>query len=145
MSKHRAGREDAAADWRSSLAVYRRLLSFTRPYRAGFIAALVAMVVAALTEPLFPALMKPLLDEGFVENTSFPLWFVPVALIAIFLVRGTASFTSNYALAWVANHVLVDVRSQMFERVMRLPAAQFESEASGLLISRIVFEVTNVT
>ncbi len=145
MSKHRAGREDAAADWRSSLAVYRRLLSFTRPYRAGFIAALVAMVVAALTEPLFPALMKPLLDEGFVEHTSFPLWFVPVALIAIFLVRGTASFTSNYALAWVANHVLVDVRSQMFERVMRLPAAQFEREASGLLISRIVFEVTNVT
>ncbi|MCD6679627.1 MAG: lipid A export permease/ATP-binding protein MsbA [Burkholderiaceae bacterium] len=125
--------------------MYRRLLGFTRPYRIGFAAALVAMIVAAATEPLFPALMKPLLDEGFVHKSNFPLWFVPVALIAIFVVRGIATFSSSYALAWVANNVLVDVRTQMFERVMHLPAEQFEREASGLLISRIVFEVTNVT
>lgn len=132
-------------DGHSSLAIYRRLLGFTRPYRIGFIVALVAMVVAAATEPLFPALLKPLLDEGFVHKSDFPLWFVPSALIAIFVVRGAAAFTSSYALAWVANRVLVDVRTQMFERMMHLPAAQFEREASGLLISRIVFEVTNVT
>jgi len=132
-------------DRQSSLAIYRRLLGFTRPYRIGFAAALVAMIVAAATEPLFPALMKPLLDEGFVHKSQFPLWFVPVALIAIFVVRGIATFSSSYALAWVANNVLVDVRTQMFDRVMRLPAEQFEREASGLLISRIVFEVTNVT
>ncbi len=135
----------ASHERRSSLAIYRRLLGFTRPYRVGFAAALVAMIVAAATEPLFPALMKPLLDEGFVHKTDFPLWFVPVALIAIFVVRGVATFSSSYALAWVANNVLVDIRTQMFERVMRLPAEQFEREASGLLISRIVFEVTNVT
>ncbi len=132
-------------DRRTSLAIYRRLLGYTRPYRIGFVVALIAMIIAAATEPLFPALMKPLLDEGFVEKSDFPLWFVPAALIAIFVVRGIATFTSSYALAWVANRVLVDVRTQMFDRVLRLPAEQFEREASGLLISRIVFEVTNVT
>ncbi|MDT3677995.1 MAG: lipid A export permease/ATP-binding protein MsbA [Burkholderiaceae bacterium] len=140
-----ARKATASRDGHSSLAIYRRLLGFTRPYRIGFAAALVAMIIAAATEPLFPALMKPLLDEGFVHKSNFPLWFVPVALIAIFVVRGIATFSSSYALAWVANNVLVDVRTQMFERVMRLPAEQFEREASGLLISRIVFEVTNVT
>ncbi len=134
-----------ARDRASSVAIYRRLLAYTRPYRVGFVVALVAMIVAAATEPLFPALMKPLLDQGFVEKSDFPLWIVPAGLIGIFVVRGAATFTSSYALAWVANRVLVDVRREMFERVMRLPAAQFEREASGLLISRIVFEVTNVS
>jgi len=51
----------------------------------GFAVALAAMVVAAATEPMFPALMKPLLDQGFVARSGFPLWFVPVALVGIFV------------------------------------------------------------
>jgi len=129
----------------SSWTVYRRLFAYTHPYRLGFAVALLAMVVAAATEPLFPALMKPLLDQGFVARSDFPLWLVPVALVGIFVVRGVATFSSSYALSWVANRVLVDLRREMFGRMMRLSSAEFEREASGMLISRIVFEVTNVT
>lgn len=130
---------------KASYALYRRLLGYTRPYSRGFVFAILGMIVAAATEPLFPALMKPLLDDGFVNQSGLPLWVVPTALIAIFVVRGIATFTSSYAMAWVANKVLVDLRRQMFDRMLRLPASEFEREASGLLISKLVFEVTNVT
>jgi len=129
----------------NSFGLYKRLLRYTKPYRTGFVVAMIAMVVAAATEPLFPAMLKPLLDDGFVAKGVWPLWLVPVVLIGIFLVRGIATFTSSYAITWVANRVLVDLRREMFARMMRLPAAEFEREASGLLISKIVFEVTNVT
>jgi len=129
-----------------SIAIYRRLLGYTRPYLRGFVLALAAMVVAAVTEPLFPALMKPLLDQGFVAKSGgFDVWFVPAAIIGIFAVRGAAAFFSSYALTWVANKVLADLRRQLFAHMLRLPPADFESEASGLLISKIVFEVNNVT
>ena len=128
-----------------SLVIYRRLMGYTRPYIRGFALALADMVVAASTEPLFPALMKPLLDQGFVEKSGIQLWYVPAAIIAIFVVRGIATFTSNYGLSWVANKVLSDLRRMMFMHMMRLPSADFEREASGLLISKIVFEVNNVT
>lgn len=130
---------------RRSLGLYGRLLGYTRPYRLGFAIALFGMIVAAATEPLFPALMKPLLDEGFDHAGGLPLWSVPVALIGIFLVRGIASFTSSYGLAWVANKVLIDLRRQLFSHMMRLPQEAFDRDASGLIVSRIVFEVTNVT
>src|SRR5690606_41975050 len=91
-------------------------LPFSRPSARGFVCAILGMIVAAATEPLFPALMKPLLDDGFVNGTGLPLWAVPTALIAIFVVRGIATFTSSYAMAWVANKVLVDLRRQMFSR-----------------------------
>lgn len=129
----------------SSFAVYKRLLSYTKPYRIAFVVALLSMVIAALTEPLFPALLKPLLDNGFVNKTGFPLWYVPAALVGMFLVRGIASFLSNYAMNWLANKMLIDLRSEMFSKMMRLPAENFQRDASGLLISKIVFEVGNVT
>src|SRR5690606_24133277 len=140
-----AARSRRGRGLKKSYALYRRLLGYTRPYARGFVFAILGMIVAAATEPLFPALMKPLLDEGFVNKSGLPLWVVPTALIAIFVVRGIATFTSSYAMAWVANKVLVDLRRQMFAHMLRLPASEFEREASGLLISKLVFEVTNVT
>ena len=129
---------------KQSLQVYWRLLSYTKPYRLGFALAVIGMIVAAITEPLFPALMKPLLDDGFVNGKGMPIWVVPVALIGIFVVRGIATFTSAYGLAWVANKVLVDLRREMFSHVLRLPSEEFQRDASGLIVSKIVFEVTNV-
>ncbi len=130
---------------RESFRIWLRLLGWVRPFWRGFAAALVAMVVAAATEPLFPALMKPLLDRGFVERGDFSIWWVPAAIIAIFVVRGCATFTAQYSMAWVSAGVLAEVRRQMFAHTLRLPARDFEREASGLLISRIVFEVNNFT
>ncbi|MEZ5739434.1 MAG: lipid A export permease/ATP-binding protein MsbA [Burkholderiaceae bacterium] len=136
---------DTDTSIRQSFEVYRRLLGHTGPYRKGFVLAMVGMIIAAATEPLFPAMMKPLLDDGFVNTGQLPIWVVPVALIGIFVVRGIATFASNYALAWVANKVLVDLRHKMFAHMMRLSSEAFERDASGLIVSKIVFEVTNVT
>ena len=49
--------------------MYLRLLAYVRPYWKAFALALLAMVLMAATEPLFPALMKPLLDKGFAGNS----------------------------------------------------------------------------
>lgn len=129
----------------SSLTTYSRLLRYVRPYWKAFVVALVAMMVAAATEPLFAALMKPLLDRGFASEEPFALWIVPTTIMGIFLVRGLATYSGTYALAWVSGNVLVDVRREMFAHLLRLPASDFEREASGLLISRLVFEVNSFT
>ena len=65
---------------RQSLDLYRRLLAYTRPYWRGFLLAIIGLVIAAATEPLLPALMKPLLDQGFVKERTFALWIVPAAI-----------------------------------------------------------------
>jgi subfamily B ATP-binding cassette protein MsbA len=128
-----------------SLTTYARLLRYVRPYWKAFAVALLAMMVAAATEPLFAALMKPLLDRGFGGQDPFALWIVPTTIMGIFLVRGLATYSGAYALAWVSGNVLVDVRREMFAHLLRLPSADFEREASGLLISRLVFEVNSFT
>ena len=129
----------------TSAQLYRRLLGYVAPYRVVFALGLLGMALAALTEPLFPALMKPMLNEGFGGRDRASMTWIPLALIGIFLLRGSITFTTSYTLAWVSNRILMDMRDAMFARMIRLPTSFYNNQSSGTLISRIAFDVNNVT
>ena len=129
----------------SSVQIYARLLSFVRPYWKRFALAIAGMVLLAATEPLFPALMKPLLDEGFAGGPRDDLWLAPLAIVGIFALRGIVSFSGGYLMAWVANQVVLDLRVAMFDRALRLPTRYYDNQSTGVLMSRITYDVSNVT
>jgi subfamily B ATP-binding cassette protein MsbA len=128
-------------------ALYFRLLSYVRPYAKAFGFALLGMIAAAATEPLFPALMKPLLDGGFGASKQplFPPVVFAAALVGIFVIRGILTFSSAYFLAWVSNRVVLDLRAAMFARLVRLPAKFFDDHSSGTVLSKIAYDVSGVT
>ena len=128
--------------------LYLRLLSHVRPHWKVFALALLSMVAAAATEPLFPALMKPLLDGGFRSSggePTLPPALFALALIGIFLLRGAFSFAGSYFIAWVANRLVLDLRAAMFARMVRLPTRFFDDRTSGALLSKVAYDVTGVT
>jgi len=129
----------------ASTALYLRLMSHVRPHAKAFGIAVLSMVAAAATEPLFPALMKPLLDHGFGDGARpvSPLLFA-AAIVGIFLLRGILSFSSSYYLAWVGNRVVLDLRAAMFARLVRLPASFFDHHSSGTVLSKVAFDVGGV-
>jgi subfamily B ATP-binding cassette protein MsbA len=131
----------------SSRALYFRLLSYVRPHAKVFGLAILGMVAAAATEPLFPALIKPLLDRGFGPSThdSVPPVLFAAAIVGIFLVRGILSFSSSYFLAWVGSRVVLDLRAGMFARLVRLPARFFDDHSSGAVLSKVAYDVGGVT
>ncbi len=103
-------------------------------------ATIASVVVISLTEPLIPALMKPLLDQGF-AGSSFPIWIVPVALIGLFMLRGICAFTGQVALAKVANLGLLKLRTRMFERLLDAHPSLFAQSNASTLSNSIVFEI----
>jgi subfamily B ATP-binding cassette protein MsbA len=128
-----------------SSEIYLRLLGFARPYWLGFLVSFLAAILIAASETAFPALMKELLERGFVLDSGIHLWMVPAAILLIFLIRGAAGFLSAYSMSWIAQHVLRDLRAAMFDKLLRLPIAKVDSHSSGKLISRIVSDVNGVT
>ena len=125
----------------SRLGLFRRLITHATPYWPGFTIAFIAMIVVAATEAAFPAMMKPLLDNGFQNTSSFQVWWVPTAVLAIFVIRGIANFIVGYLMQWIANNVLRDLRGAMFAKLLLLPATFFDRSSSGRLISKLVSEV----
>ena len=128
-----------------SRALYLRLLRYVAPYWRMFALSILAMVLVAATEPLFPALMKPLLDGSFVNKDPTTIRYIPFALVGLFLVRGVFGFVSDYALSWVSNRVVFDLRAEMFGRLVNLPTRYYDDASSGALISKLSYDVTGVT
>ena len=129
-----------------SFATYRRLLGYVRPYGRIFALAVLGMVLAAATEPIFPALIKPLLDGGFAAGeSSYPPALFAGAIVGVFLVRGILTFTSSYCMNWVANKVVLDLRATMFSRLVRFPTRFFDDNPSGAVLSKVAYDVAGVT
>lgn len=134
-----------AATSHSSRDLYLRLLGYVRPYWRIFVLSIVLMAASAATEPAFPALMKPLLDGGFSGKTAYPAWLLPLLIVGVFLLRGVLGFCADYAMSWVSNKVVLDLRNDMFKRLVQLPTGFFDNQSSGAVMSRIAYDVTGVT
>jgi subfamily B ATP-binding cassette protein MsbA len=129
----------------ASHRLYLRLLGHVRPYWKPFAVGIFFMVLLALTEAGIPALLKPVLDGTFVEKDTTYLRWAPLAIIALFLVRGTASLLSELAFAEVSTRVVFDLRKQMFDRLLVMPTRYYDSYTTGTLLSKITYDVNQVT
>ena len=118
-----------------------RIAPYFRASRAGFAVALVAAAIAAMTEPMLPALLKRLLDEGFGPSRSFPLWIVPVIIVGLYIVRGLANFVAQYALAWASNLGVLNLRAAMFDRLLDAAPPLFVQQNASMLTNTLVYEV----
>ena len=104
--------------------------------------AVLGILVGAATEPAIPALMKPLLDRGF-QQDGLVLWHVPVVLLLLFGVRGLAGFIASYCLARVANASMARLRQHLFEKLLRVDPAVFQTQHASSLTNSMVYEVNN--
>jgi subfamily B ATP-binding cassette protein MsbA len=129
----------------TSTQLYLRLLRYVRPYAWIFGFSILGMVISAATEVALPAAVKPFLDGTFVNKDAVLIKWTPIALIALFVIRGFGSFLGQYAGAWVGNKVVMDLRDQMFRRMLALPLGYFHDRTTGNLISRFTFDVAQVT
>ncbi|MGH6627837.1 MAG: lipid A export permease/ATP-binding protein MsbA [Burkholderiaceae bacterium] len=118
----------------------RRLLPYFGRARSAWLLAVAATVVGAATEPMIPALLKPLLDRGFRQD-GLSLWIVPVTLMLLFGVRGLSGFLAQFALAKVANDGMLALRRAMFERLLDANMALFSRQSASSLSNTVVYEV----
>ena len=98
--------------------------------------------MASATEPFVPALLKPLLDRGF-QQDSFNLWLVPLAMMLLFTLRGLAGFLAQFALAKVTNTGLLQIRKAMFGKLLSAKLTLFQNQTSSALSNTVVYEVFN--
>ncbi|MBX9871243.1 MAG: lipid ABC transporter permease/ATP-binding protein, partial [Burkholderiaceae bacterium] len=128
----------------SNRALYFRLLGYVRPYWKPFALAVLGMVCTAATEPVFPAIMKYLLDNGFKTGDSRLVWAIPLGILLLFLVRGILSFCTNYLMTWISIRLVLDLRRQLFDKILTMPTQTFHEQSAGKLISRLIYDTDNV-
>ena len=121
----------------------RRLFSYLPRHKRMIGFALVGMVIAAGSASLISLLLGKLTDQGFYEKGGMVAVWAPLALIGISVLHGSATFASSYLLQRVSQTVLVDLRTTMFDRVLRWPASTYLRYPSGTVVSKFLNEASN--
>ncbi|MBF0230761.1 MAG: ATP-binding cassette domain-containing protein [Desulfamplus sp.] len=106
--------------------------------------AMICMVVVAASTAASAYLVKPMLDDIFVNKDSNGLLFIPVAAITVFLLKGVATYGQNYLMSYVGEQVIKSFRNRLYENIVNLPLAFFNKEKTGVLMSRITNDVNIV-
>ncbi|MDD2976738.1 lipid A export permease/ATP-binding protein MsbA [Aquabacterium sp.] len=125
--------------------LYLRLLRCLRPHWHIFALGVLAMVLYAATETAIPLLLKELLDGSFAKKSDHSLHTTPLLLVGLFVARGLTDYLHTTALNIVANKVVLDLRTQMFDKLLRLPTSYFDSTTNAALISQFTYNTLQIT
>jgi ATP-binding cassette, subfamily B, bacterial MsbA len=141
MSKEQTTKVDLA-DFKK---IYSRIFKYALKYKWILSLSIFSLIILALTNTGFLALIKKITDEGFVEQAADPSIFLPLALVILMTIRALSGFISGYSMRWVSRKIVEDLRFDAFRRLMLLPVTYFDSRAAGNIVSKITYETEQLS
>ena len=126
------------------LAVYKRLWGYTRRYFWMFMLGVVGVGIDASMQAAFIKFMEPLIDRVFVgKDSEFGVWLAGMIFL-VSIARMLGNFGGVYGMEWVGRKVVADLRQELFNRYVSLPATFFDHFSSGQLISKLAYNSEQV-
>jgi len=135
---------DPIRDVKLAGPVLKRLLGYGLPYRWIVAVGILGMSMVAIAETGFAALLKPVMDGGFIERDANIIAMTPIFLVGVFALRTVGAFLDQYSIAWVARKMIFDLRNDVFERLIHLPVAYYDKQSSAGLVSKLIFDIEQI-
>ena len=119
--------------------LYRRLLGYVRPYWWMFGIAVVGMVAVAAGDVLMAWLVIPVVQNFQTPDAERTRW-LPLAVVAVFVLRGIGSYVSEYGMAYTGHRVVYDLRRRLIDKLLALPTPFYDQTAAGVVQSKVTFD-----
>jgi subfamily B ATP-binding cassette protein MsbA len=119
--------------------IYKRLLGYTKRFWVVGVIAIIGMAIDGGGLAAFTKLLVPMIDKLFAEKDPVLIFWMPIWIVLIFLVRGMGTFASSYGVSYVGRNVVQTMQRDVFAAYLRLPATFFGEEHSGHQVSRITY------
>ncbi|GLQ07905.1 lipid A export permease/ATP-binding protein MsbA [Sneathiella chinensis] len=122
----------------------RLLRDYVFQYKWRLVAAILFMIVSAMTTAATAFIMKPIVDEVFFEQNADVIWQTTLAVVVIFGLRGVATYGQAFFMNWVGTRVVSDIQLALFRKLVMADLAWFHANPTGQLISRFVYDVNQL-
>ncbi|MBS5887759.1 MAG: lipid A export permease/ATP-binding protein MsbA [Negativicoccus succinicivorans] len=120
---------------------YARLLHYVVPYWRRGVAAIIAMILGALTTLAVPWIIRNIIDDVLAAKNLVALNWIALGILALFFLRGVFSYIQGYLMSYIANRVIIDIRNEVYARVQRLSLRFFDTRKTGSLMSRLTNDI----
>ena len=121
--------------------LYTRLTAYIKPYAKVLVAALICTVLAAAGNLYLPWIIRDMVDKVLSEKDAFMLNMIAVSIVVIFIFRGIFYFGQNYLMSYVGQHVIIDIRGEVFRKLQRLSMSFYDKNKTGTIMSYVTNDV----
>lgn len=123
----------------------KRLFRNVRPFAGVLILGIIANVLYSIVDAGLTYMLRPFLDKGFINIDMTFVRHIPLIVLIGISFRGLISSAASYCMTWVARSVVNVLRQRVFEHIVRLPADAYDQATSGELLSKILYDVEQVS
>ena len=124
--------------------LYKRILSYIKPYLHVLFAALVCTMLAAAGNLYLPWIFRDMIDKVLSAKDAYMLNMISVSIVIIFFLRGIFLYGQNYLMSYVGQHVIIDIRGEVFRKLQRLSMSFYDKNKTGTIMSYVTNEVGSV-
>jgi subfamily B ATP-binding cassette protein MsbA len=128
----------------SAFRSYRRLLGYVTPYRGRFFLGVLGGALFAATMASAALFAKKFGDGTLVHQDPRTIIWVPLALVALFTLRGIGDFVQTYFMGYVGRQVVSQLRRDVFQHILQLPVGYLDRSSSAALLSRLTYNSEQV-
>ncbi|MEQ8181810.1 MAG: lipid A export permease/ATP-binding protein MsbA [Smithellaceae bacterium] len=126
------------------METFKRLLKMAKQYYILLSLAMLCMLVAGVLQSAQALLVKPILDDIFLGKNPNALKWIPLAVIGIFLVKGTSNYGQTIMMNYIGLRIVANLRNKLYEQIQRQSLAFFTQHPTGILMSRITNDVASI-
>jgi len=123
------------------MSVFKRLIKLAVPHTGKFLIALFLMLLVGLTTAALAFLVKPALDDIFFQKKTAMLYLIPIAILAIYFIKGICSYGQAVLMNYIGQRIVMDLRNDLYNHIHRQSLSFFHSHPTGMLMSRITNDV----
>jgi subfamily B ATP-binding cassette protein MsbA len=121
--------------------VYRRVLEFIKPHWVRLLIAMVCMILVSALTAAMAYLIKPVIDEIFMEKDVSRLNVLPFVIVLVFFLKGACEFGQSYLMNRVGNSIVKQIRDRLYSHIQKLSLSFFHKQGTGILMARILNDV----
>ncbi len=123
------------------MTIYRRMLTYVRPYVPRLLLAVLFMVLASSFQGAVAFLVKPALDDIFINKDATRLALIPFLVLGVYVLKGFFEFAQSYLMSGVGQRVIRDIRDHLYRHMQSLSLSFYMRHPTGVLMSRVTNDV----
>jgi subfamily B ATP-binding cassette protein MsbA len=124
---------------------YKRLLSYASKYWLYFILGMIGTILSSSVDAGLTWSLKPILDQGFIAHDKTFIQLLPFMVLIAFFLRGVSGFMSGFYIVAIGRNVVMELRQQIFNKLLILPAKFYDHSTAGQLLSTLIYNVDQVS
>ncbi|MEX6626251.1 ABC transporter ATP-binding protein [Tenacibaculum sp. P3-BQ1] len=126
------------------IKIFVRLMSFAKQYRTRFIIAASSTILLAIFAVLSPVILMKAIDDFTTHKDLTRLLYYTIAMLITLLIQVLFQFSFIYYANWVGQHIIRDIRSKTFRKILSFKMSYFDNSSVGKLVTRVVSDIETI-